>query len=215
MHNAGGMSDEDSDESLMQAYASGDAAAFARLYDRHEAPVHRFFRRQSIAASVADDLLQETWLAVVRSADRYQATAKFTTWLYTIARSKLTDHWRATRAHAVLDDAANDANDDGDEPSMVETIAAPTSDQPEVRAMSRDRALAFVAAVEALPGPQREVFLMHVEGELGLNEIASLTAAGVETVKSRLRYAMKKLRAACADWLPAAAVSIEVHADDR
>ena len=209
------MSEAEADEDLMLAYATGDAGAFARLYDRHERAVHRFFLRQSVAPAVADDLLQDTWMAVVRSVERYERSAKFTTWLYTIARSKLIDHWRATRAHAVLDDAANDG--DEDTASWIESIAAPVTDQPEVRAMARDQALAFVAAVEALPGPQREVFLMHVDGELALDEIATLTTTGVETVKSRLRYAMRKLRVACSDWLqprPAVDSGIEVN-DER
>ncbi len=188
---------DDSDEALMKAYAAGDASAFTRLYDRHERAAWRFFARQGVAAGVADDLLQETWIAVVRSADRYVPTARFATWLYAIARSKLVDHWRATRAHVPLDDAAND-DDEG--ASMLASLAAPASDQPEVRAMSRAYARAFVAAVDALPAPQREVFLLHADGELALDEIASLTSAGVETVKSRLRYAMRKLRAVCAHW---------------
>jgi RNA polymerase sigma-70 factor (ECF subfamily) len=69
-----------------------------------------------------------------------------------------------------------------------------------VQALSRAQARAFVEAVEALPAVQREAFLLQAEGGLSLEEIAAVTQAGNETVKSRLRYAMSKLRAAMEDW---------------
>jgi RNA polymerase sigma factor (sigma-70 family) len=190
----------ESDESLMLAYASGDAGAFTRLYGRHERPVHRYFLRQSVAGSHADDLLQETWMAVVRSAAKYTVDAKFTTWLYTIARNKLIDHWRATRQPMLLDDAANDPDND-DEAAPLERFAAPDAARPDVQAMSREQARHFIAAVEALPPAQREAFLLHVDGTLSIAEMAAVTAVGAETLKSRLRYAMKRMRVACADWL--------------
>ncbi len=194
---------DDTDEALMLAYAAGDAAAFTRLYDRHERPVHRFFRRQGVTPHQADDLLQDTWMAVVRGAERYTVDARFTTWLYVIARRKLIDQWRANRQHVLLDDAANDPDDDADfdGSSRLDRIADGDAVQPEVRAMSRQQAGRFVAAVEALPPAQREAFVMHVDGELTMEQMATITEVGVETLKSRLRYAMRRVRAACADWL--------------
>ena len=191
---------DDSDETLMLAYAAGDAASFARLYDRHERPVHRYFLRQGVPAAQADELLQETWMAIVRSAARYAVDARFTTWLYRIARSKLIDHWRANRLHVSLDDAANDPDLDDEEPA-IERVAASDATRPDVQAMSRQEAARFVAAVEALPAAQREMFLLHLDGELTLAQMAGVTEVGVETAKSRLRYAMKRMRAACAEWL--------------
>ncbi len=194
--------DDDPDETLMLAYAAGDAGAFARLYDRHERPVHRYFLRQSVAAAEADDLLQATWMAVIRSATTYALDAKFTTWLYTIARSKLVDHWRATRRSPLFVEAANDPDgDDGDDTPWLDRIAGSDALRPDVQAMSRQRAAAFVDAVETLPPAQREAFLLHVDGGLSLEEMATLTSVGTETAKSRLRYAMKRMRAACAEWL--------------
>lgn len=190
---------EDSDEDLMLAYAAGDASAFARLYDRHERAVHRWFRRHGVAAHQADDLLQETWMAVLRQADRYRVEARFTTLLYLIAHRKLIDHWRATKQHVLLDDAANDPDDEPG--TFVERIEAGDAVRPDVQAMSRQQAEAFVAAVEALPAAQRVAFLLHVDGELTMAQMATVTDVGIETQKSRLRYAMKRVRLACADWL--------------
>ncbi len=190
---------DETDEDLMLAYAAGDASAFTRLYDRHERPVYRYFRRQGVAAHQADDLLQETWMAILRSAGRYTVEARFTTLLYVIAHRKLIDHWRATRQHVLLDDAANDP--DGESDWAMETVEAGDAARPDVRAMSRQQAEAFVAAVEALSPPQRAAFLLHVDGELTMAQMATVTGVGMGTQKSRLRYAMKRVRLACADWL--------------
>lgn len=192
-----------SDESLMLAYAGGDLSAFAQLYDRHERALHRYFLRHSVPRALADDLLQETFVAVIRSASRYTVEARFSTWLFTIARSKLVDHWRSSGQAMLLQDAANDAaDDDGAGEDWIDRIAASRTTEPETIALSREYAQAFVAAVEALPLPQREAFLLKAEGGLSIDEIAGITAVGIETVRSRLRYATRRLRAACADWLP-------------
>jgi RNA polymerase sigma factor (sigma-70 family) len=194
--------DEDAtDEQLMLAYAAGDAASFARLFARHERPVHRFLLRSlGTQGACADDLLQEVWLAVVRNAAGYEARARFTTWLYGIARSRLIDHWRARGHPARSADSLDDpAANDGDV-SWVEQVAADRTVEPEVRVLSRAHAAALIAAVEQLPAAQREVFLLHAEAEMTLEEIAQMTGVGMETAKSRLRYAMSKLRSALEQW---------------
>jgi RNA polymerase sigma-70 factor (ECF subfamily) len=188
------MSAAPSDEELLAAYAAGDARAFGELYERHERPVFRYFLRQGAVPSLAEDLLQETWMAVIRNAERFEPRAKFTTWLYTVARSKLIDQWRGKDDTVSLDDAANDPD------SAPHEIAAGDADRPDVQVLSRAHARAFVEAVEALPPAQREAFLLQAEGGLSLEEIAAVTQTGHETVKSRLRYAMAKLRDAMGDW---------------
>jgi RNA polymerase sigma factor (sigma-70 family) len=189
------LSDVASDEALLAAYAAGDARAFAELYERHERPVYRYFLRQGATPAQADDLVQDTWLAIVRHAERFEPRARFATWLYTIARSKLVDHWRGRDDAVSLDEAANDP--DGD-PAFE--IDAGDAQRPDVQAMSREQARAFVDAVGQLPLAQREAFLLQAEAGLSLEEIAAVTNAGHETVKSRLRYAMAKLRAAMEAW---------------
>lgn len=188
------------DEAEMLAYAAGDPRAFERLYDRHARPVRRYFLRHAVSPAEADELLQETWMTVVRHAPDYAVQARFATWLYTIARSRLVDHWRATRRRVPLDDAAND-DDAFDGTSAIERVADPAAVAPDVRAMSREQAARFLAAVDALPPNQRDAFLLHVEGDLSIAAIGEATGVGPETAKTRLRYAMRKLRSACAEWL--------------
>jgi len=186
------------DEDLLAAYAAGDARAFAELYERHERAIYRFFLRQGAATSAADDLLQETWLAVVRNAAKFEPRAKFTTWLYTVARSKMIDHWRARDDTVSLAYFAGDAANDADE-SVLDTPAG-DAHRPDHQVIARAEARAFLQAVEALPPPQREAFLLQAEGGLSLDENAAVTGAAHETVKSRLRYAMNKLRSAMEAW---------------
>jgi RNA polymerase sigma-70 factor (ECF subfamily) len=192
-----------SDEQLMLDYGAAGpeaATAFARLFERHERPVYRFLLRSLAGdAARADDLLQEVWLAVIRNATSYEPRAKFTTWLYGIARTRLIDHWRAHRNDVSLD-AANDAQAEDAGEAPIDRLAAARTMEPEVRIMSRAQGRAFVVAVEQLPPAQREALLLHLEGELTLEEIGQLTGVGMETAKSRLRYALAKLRAALEDW---------------
>lgn len=176
----------------MLAYAAGGAAAFDALYARHKGPVYRYMLRHCGNAGVADELFQDVWMNVVRARATYVPTAKFTTWLYTLARHRLVDHWRANGqvGFMSIDD------DDDDAMHRVETIAGSRVDEPETRVTSNEIGRCLMQALAALPAVQREAFLLQQEGGMSLAEIAELTGAGEETVKSRLRYATAKLRAA-------------------
>jgi len=189
--------DESDDEALMLAYAGGDASAFDRLYHRHKGGVYRYLLRQCKPPAAADELFQDIWMSVIRVRATYQPTARFTTWLYTLAHNRLVDHWRAN-GHVTLvsiDDEADDATRDA-----VQAVVAPRVDEPAVRTEARALGACLRAALDALPPAQRDAFLLHQEGGLALADIATLTGVGIETVKSRLRYAMSKLRAELADW---------------
>jgi RNA polymerase sigma-70 factor (ECF subfamily) len=183
------METEPADESLMLAYRGGDAAAFDRLYARHRGGVFRYLRRQTRDASIAEELFQDVWMRLIDARDRYEPSAKFTTWLYTIAHNRLMDHFRsANRAAFVSYDEAD-----------PEAPALPAGDPPpDAVVASREEAARLLAAIEALPAAQREAFLLQQEGELSVEEIAAATGVNRETAKSRLRYAMAKLRAALA-----------------
>lgn len=180
----------------MLAYAAGDAAAFEALYARHRGGLYRYLIRQCGQPGIADELFQEIWLSAVRARSSYVPTAKFTTWLYRIARNRLIDHWRATGQVELVAAEAIDGDDDSD---LLAQIPGARNDEPDVRASAREISLRLHAALGALPPAQRDVFLLHQEGGLELAEIAELTGSGVETVKSRLRYALAKLRAELGD----------------
>jgi RNA polymerase sigma-70 factor (ECF subfamily) len=177
-----------SDEDLMLAYAAGDAAAFDTLYARHKGGVYRYLLRQCREGGVVDELFQDVWMNLIRSRATYAPTAKFTTWLYRLAHNRLIDHYRAS-GHLTLVSADDDAHEE-----MVAALPGARSDQPEVRAENRELGERLRAAVAALPPAQREAFLLQQEAGLSLAEIAAVTGVGTETVKSRLRYAVGKLR---------------------
>ena len=186
---------EATDESLMLAFGRGDAAAFERLYGRHRGATFRYFLRHTSNRAVADELHQDLWLRVVRARERYAADARFGTWLYTLARHRLVDHWRSQRGilfTSLQDEGADNALDDlgMDDGSGMDPLSMTIDAQCGRR---------LVEALAGVPPAQRDAFLLHVEGGLSLPEIAALTSTSVETVKSRLRYAYKRLRAVLED----------------
>ena len=183
------------DAYLLRAHGAGDPHAFARLYDRYDRPCFRFIRRMLAAAyaDAADDLHQETWISVSRNAASFDpGKASFPAWLFTIARRKVWDHLR--RQEVVLLALAQDNE------AMTVPDPGPT---PLEQATSRELARKIVDAVEALPLPQRETFVLFTQAGLSLEEVAHATDVAVETAKSRLRYARAALRLALADERPA------------
>ena len=175
---------ERSDEALMLAYAAGEAEAFEPLYARHRGPLFRFILRQVRVQATAEELFQDVWQKVIIARDRYRPEAKFSTWLYQIATNRLTDHWRAA-AHRPM------ASDD----DLERLAREPAGETPEHTLSVFEQRRGLQRALEALPPDQREVVVLRLEQELSLEAIGEITGAGRETVKSRLRYAMDKLRA--------------------
>ena len=179
-----GMQAEPTDEELMLAYGAGDATAFQVLYARHRGPLFRHLQRQLRDQGLAEEFFQDTWQRVITARDRYRPEAKFATWLYQIAHNRLTDHWRAKQHRpSAPDDAAE----------LAERVPDPETPERALSAFEERRRLQL--ALEELPDDQREVVLLRLEQELSLEEIGEITGVGRETVKSRLRYAMDKLRA--------------------
>jgi RNA polymerase sigma factor (sigma-70 family) len=183
------------DADLLRAHCAGDAHAFARLYDRYDRPCFQFIRRTlgGAHADAAEDLHQETWIAVANSAATFDARkASFAAWLFTIARHKVWDHFRRQKL-AVLSSVQDDA-------AMMVADTGPT---PLEQVVSRELAQRLIAAVEALPLEQRGAFVMFAHAGLSLQEIAHATGVAVETAKSRLRYARATLRRTLAAERPA------------
>ena len=189
---------DDTDEALMLAYGRGDAAAFERLYARHKGPTYRYLLRHTFERSVADELHQDVWMNVVRARQRYAAEARFKTWVYTLARHRLIDHWRSQRGArftSLDDDGASIALD----AQLTAGHGVPRRDDPLSVTIDAQAGQRLVVALADVPAPQRDAFLLHVEAGLSIEEIARLAGAPPETVKSRLRYAYRRLRAALED----------------
>jgi len=185
------MSEASSDEALMLAYRDGREEAFELLYRRWRGKLYRYLLHQCNQAAVADEVFQDVWLRVVNARFSYEVTAKFSTWLFRIAHNRLIDHFRAQKGTVSLDD---------DEQTFIE-MAAPEHETP-ARLLDRKQvAERIVKQLQALPDEQREVFLMAEEGGMTLEEIANATGVGREIVKSRLRYALGKLRQGLGDLL--------------
>jgi RNA polymerase sigma-70 factor (ECF subfamily) len=173
-----------SDEALMLAYAGGDVAAFEQLYARHRGRLYRFLLRQLRDPALADELFQDVWQRVIAARAGWTPEAPFGTWLYRIAHNRLADHWRALQHRPP-------APADGDE----RTARIPDHDTPERTLSEFEQRRRLQLALDELPAEQREVLLLRLEQDLTLEEIGAITGVGRETVKSRLRYAMDKLRA--------------------
>ncbi|MCU0759754.1 MAG: RNA polymerase sigma factor [Steroidobacteraceae bacterium] len=200
------------DAALMQAWIAGDVRAFETLYLRHKGALYRYLLRHTRDRALADDLFQDTWGRLIGARTRYEPRAKFQTYLFTLAHNLFVDHCRRASvrpvsASSLPDPAGIDDEADGEERGSrgVGAIPAPEPTQPERRAEQQEMRARIRAALDALPREQRDVFLLYEETGLSIDEIASVTGVGAETAKSRLRYAVAKLRAAMPDLAPAQA----------
>jgi RNA polymerase sigma-70 factor (ECF subfamily) len=185
---------DSSDEELMLLYRDGDAGAFDVLYSRHKGGVYRYLLRQCREAAAAEELFQDVWMNLIRARAGYTVQAKFTTWLYRLAHNRLVDHYRkASPAGLVsLEEEGGDAA--MEVPDSRERTADETLD-------NRRQAERLLELIAQLPEPQREAFLLQQEGGLSVEEIAQATGVTRETAKSRLRYAMSKLKQGMNAWL--------------
>jgi len=181
-----------SDEELMLCYRDGDAGAFDVLYERHRGGVYRYFLRQCRNAAVAEELFQDVWMNLIRARAAYAVRAKFSTYLYRLAHNRLVDHYRQ-RQPAAGGDVAEDCD-------VLESVADERVQPAEVSLDLKEQAARLMALIAGLPQEQREAFLLQQEGGLTIEEIASATGVPPETAKSRLRYALAKLRRGMAPW---------------
>jgi len=169
---------EASDEKLMQRYAKGDAAAFDQLYARYRGPLYRYFNRQVGDPATANDLYQGVWEKIIKARNRYRPTAPFTVWMYRIAHNHLVDHYRRNRHDESME--TNDLPDH--QPGPVQG------------AMDGEQNEQLRAGIISLPEEQRNTLLLKLETGLKMEDIARVTGVSRETVKSRLRYAVNKLK---------------------
>jgi RNA polymerase sigma-70 factor (ECF subfamily) len=184
------------DGALMLRYRDGDLRAFETLYARHKGPLYRYLQRLCRDRDVANDLFQEVWSKVIASRERYEVRAQFNTFLFRIAHNCAVDHFRRTGKV----DAADLAE-------FEEVLPGCETERPDARLSQDQVKAAFKRALDELPAEQRDVFVLYEESGLSLEEIGNITGVAMETAKSRLRYAVSKLRAALKQYQPASIAS--------
>jgi RNA polymerase sigma-70 factor (ECF subfamily) len=187
------------DEELMIRFQRGDRPAFALLVRRHKTPLYNFALRQLRSRPTAEEIVQEAFVRVVQNATDFKHAARFSTWLYAIARNLCIDHVRKSvlRRHPSLDES--ERAPDGDGLSLGERTAD-TRANVEREAVSVEIRERVLAAVDELPDEQREVFLMREIGNLPFKDIAEIVGAPENTVKSRMRYALERLQGALSEF---------------
>ncbi len=188
------MHDDRTDEMLMLAYRAGDARAFEALYGRWRGKLYRYLLRQCGSAAYAEELYQDIWLKIIGARAGYEVTAKFSTWLFRIAHNRLIDHYRRHAGDAAATYESGGDIDSDEESDPAATLIGPRAEQPEILLERKALAEQLVRHIDALPAAQRETFILSEEGEMTLEEIAAATGVNRETAKSRLRYAVAKLR---------------------
>jgi RNA polymerase sigma-70 factor (ECF subfamily) len=181
------------DEELMLCYRDGDAGAFDVLYRRHRGGLYRYVARLCANPGVTDELFQDVWANLIRARRTYTVSAKFTTYLYRLAHNRAIDYFRAQAGKTPV------SLDDDDCPALAEP-AAPARDEPATALEIKQQAARLLELLAALPAAQREAFLLQQESGLSVEEIADATGVSRETAKSRLRYAVAKLRQGMSEW---------------
>ncbi len=179
------MDKDTSDESLMLGYAAGDAVAFETLYRRHKGPVYRYMLKLCRHEAVAEELFQDVWMKLINARESYVASAKFTTWLYKLAHNQFIDHYRKQTVRIVEDHSTDIDDMEHDQQSKS---------NPEQQVQVEQSIDQFTKLLDALPNEQREVFLLKEEAGMSIADIAETIGINHEAAKSRLRYAITKLR---------------------
>ena len=174
------------DEDLMISYQQGNTAAFELLYERHKGGVYRYLLAKCYRQEIAEELFQDVWMKLIAARDRYEISAKFTTYLYRLAHNHFIDYYRKTRTDVIQ---KNDQDEDVEQ--LMATAQKQTDEQLEIRRQTET----LSQLVDSLPDEQREAFMLKEEAGLTVAEIAEVTGVSTEAAKSRLRYAVKKLRA--------------------
>ena len=201
---------EPDDDALMRAFVQGDARAFERLYARHHAALYRFVRRVlgREAAIQADEVFQDTWLRVVNARERWSPQgATFRTWLFTLAHHRAIDLLRKSGREVALGAVDDDPREPwqpavDEAPWQAWPAAGQAADSAHEQVFWRAAGQRLLDCLDALPAVQRSAFLLHHEDGLALDELARALEVGFETAKSRLRYAMSKLRTCMGAYLP-------------
>ena len=174
---------DDSDENLMLAYQTGNQKAFACLYQRYRQTLFAYLVKTLGQKNQAEEVYQEIWLSLIRQRERYTVSASFRTYIFCIAHSRVLDFYRQQGKLA-----ANDSLDDDFD------IAACAYDEPHSQLEEQRLLERLQFCLQQLPDEQRAVMVLKLESELSLQAIAEQLNVAFEALKSRFRYAQKKLQ---------------------
>ncbi len=180
------------DEELMLAYQKGDVRSFDLLITRYQREIYNFIYRFLNDAQGAEEAFQEVFERVLRSAASYSPQAKFSTWVYTIARNFCIDTFRKKklRHNVSLEEPLGSSDDTG----RLEDVLPDDAPKPDQEASAHDLENKLAEALSRINPDQRDVFLMRDQQGLQFDEIAEIIGVSVNTVKSRMRYALQALQ---------------------
>jgi RNA polymerase sigma-70 factor, ECF subfamily len=188
---ADGGPDSQTDADIMLRVKAGDQSAFEYLVQKYRRPMVSFMYRMARNSAAAEDLAQEVFLRVYRSRENYEASAKFTTWLYRIATNLAVNHARDTRHERPEVQVSLDEPDDDTGTTLELPDASLNAEQQMVR---RERMLAIRRKVEALPEQQRLAVIMHKYQQMDYKQIADVLKKSESATKSLLFRAYETLR---------------------
>lgn len=172
-----------SDELLMQAYAGNDRLAFDELYGRYRVPLYRYMHRLlSAGDEIITELYQDVWLKLINTRQQYRVAASFKTFLYQIAINTVRDYLRRESVRQIMSTIED------------ESLVKDQSHQPDEKVLQDELMDRFKQELKSLPAEQREVFLLREEAGLTSVQIAEMMQISVDTVKSRMRYAVSRLK---------------------
>jgi RNA polymerase sigma-70 factor (ECF subfamily) len=180
--------DADDDEALMLRYCAGDVHAFEILYRRYKQVLYRYLQHLCADREAARDVFQDVWRKVIANRERYQARAQFRSFLFSIAHNCGMDYFRRRQRQPLH--VAEDVT------LLAEQLIDTEQERPDVQVGEAQLLADLQQALQGLPMEQRAVFMLHQESGLDLEEISRMTGVAMETAKSRLRYAIAKLRRA-------------------
>ncbi len=183
--------DTRSDDDLMKAFIAGDTAAMEVLFDRHRRAVFGWFLQHAECRSEAEDMYQETWLRVIRSADSY-TRGNFRAWLWRIARNLAVDHAKKMKPALTLDSPVSDEDASGT--TFIDAVPDATVVHALANMEMSERQSRLRAAVNDLSAALREVVLLRINSELDFAEIAELLHLPLGTVLARMHNAKIKLK---------------------
>lgn len=189
---------ESSDEQLMQNYANGDAACFDLLYSRHKGALYRYIKRQINDPATANDLYQGVWEKIIKARRKYKSTSPFKAWMFRIAHNHLVDYYRRQKPVDSMDEPQIDALHHNEQHGHAGQAAyghiSGGQSEPSQTLIDEQQQHRLLQQIAALPEDQRSTLLLKLESGLKMEEIALVTGVNRETVKSRLRYAVIKLK---------------------